>query len=112
MAPTRRRFVLQLATLPVALGGASLQAAAPKAAGSGASSKYTFQKQLETGLKARRDADFQYIANIVAKVENGTLPRKIVDQAFIYSRAKNPQYPLIYFQFTIRELAKKAGVTL
>jgi hypothetical protein len=70
------------------------------------------QKQLETGLKARRDSDFQYIGQIVAKVENGTLPRKIVDQAFLYSRARSRDYPLIYFQITIKQLAKKAGVNL
>ena len=118
MAPSRRRFVLQLAAVPLvaaplAFGlAAAAQGAAPKASGSGGSSKYNLQKQLETGLKARRDSDFQYIANIVGRVENGTLPRRIVDQAFLYSRARSPNYPLIYFQTTIKLLAKKAGVNL
>jgi hypothetical protein len=112
MALSRRRFVRQLAVASVVLAAANVRAAAPSSSGSGGSAKYNLQKQLETGLKARRDSDFRYIANIVAKVENGTLPRRIVDQAFLYSRAKNPQYPLIYFQFSIKELSKKAGVTL
>lgn len=105
MAPSRRRFVLQLVAVPLALAAFS---AAPCARGS----TLTLKKQLETGLRARRDSDFAYIAGIVAKVENGTLPRRLVDQAFLYSRARDPEYPLIYFQFTLKELAKKAGVNL
>lgn len=113
MAPSRRRFVLLLAAVPFALGLAAVaHGAAPAASGSGASSKYNLQKQLELGLKARRDSDFRYIANVVSRVENGTLPRKIVDQAFLYSRARSRDYPLVYFQTTLKLLAKKAGVTL
>lgn len=106
-----RRVALK--TLFVAVvGAAPVVAADPPAAGSGLQRSFDLKKQLETGLKARRPQDFTYINSIVAKVENGTLPQSLVTEAFIYSRKQGSRYPIVYFQFTLKKLADKAGVTL
>lgn len=119
MAVSRRFFVHSVWAIPasvtLALGGVadSLQGAAPPpATGDNLPKSFDLQKQLETGLKARRPEEFKYIKSIVAKVEAGTLPRKLVDQSFFYARQRSTTYPIIYFQYTLKELAKKAGVTL
>jgi hypothetical protein len=88
-------------------------AADPPASGAGGLQKsFDLQKQLETGLKARRPADFVYIKKIVNKVENGTLPRTLVDKAFLWARGQGSRAPIVHFQFALKELAKKANVTL
>ena len=66
------------------------------------------KQQLEKGLKARRPVEFQYVANVVTMVENGTLPRALVDSTFGYAR-KQPR-PLQYFEFALQFRAKKAGI--
>lgn len=73
---------------------------------------FTFQQQLEKGLKARRPSDFTFIAGIIAKIESGDLPQKLVNETFDYARGRSTQYPFIYFQFAIRKRAEKLGVTL
>ena len=119
MAVSRRFFVHSVLALPasvaLALGGvegSSQAAAPPPATGANRPKSFDLQKQLDTGLKARRPEDFKYIKSIVAKVEAGTLPRKLVDQSFMYARQRSTTYPIIYFQYTLKELAKKARVTL
>jgi hypothetical protein len=112
----RRRTLLNrllLGCLAV-LGIARIAAAAdPPASGDGGlKASFDLKKQLETGLKARRPSDFTYIQSIVDKVDNGTLPRKLVDNAFLYARNQGSRAPIVHFQFALKELAKKAGVKL
>lgn len=84
----------------------------PPPLGSGFPPGFTYQQQLEKGLKARRPTDFSFIAEVVAKIEAGDLPQKMVNETFDYARAKSGNYPFIYFQFAIRKRAEKLGVTL
>lgn len=84
----------------------------PPPLGSGFPDGFTYQKQLETGLKARRPSDFMFIATIIAKIEAGELPQRLVNETFDYARGKSSHYPFIYFQFAIRKRAEKLGVTL
>jgi hypothetical protein len=116
---SRRDFLIRpITALGAALFAVALPAAdkpttqAPLGNGSGLPDSFDLKKQLELGLKARRPSDFAYIERIVDKVNDGTLPRKLVDQAFLYARGRSKQYPIVYFQFTLKELTKKAGVPL
>ena len=107
------RWILAVAAVVAgdfAFSGGRVFAVDPPADGSGLQKSFDLKKQLETGLKARRPSDFAYIKTVVAKVENGTLPRDLVTEAFLYARAQNSQYPIVYFQFTLKKLAAKAGV--
>jgi hypothetical protein len=112
----RRGWLKCLLLAPFALfAGLSSSARAvdpPAVGGRGLQSSFDLKKQLQTGLKARRPQDFTYIDTIVAKVENGTLPQSLVTQAFIFSRQQYSEYPIIYFQFTLKKLAGKAGIAL
>jgi hypothetical protein len=67
--------------------------------------------QLEKGLLVRRPVDFAYIAQIVALVEDGKLPRQLVTSTFVW--AKNmPTRQLQYFQFALQARSRKLGVEL
>lgn len=113
--PVRRAFLKQLPIAIVAAAFIRRTAAAvdPPSSGSGGKPNgFDLKKQLETGLKARRPSDFSYINWIVTKVQNGTLPRTLVDQSFLFARQQNSDYPIVYFQFCLKKLAQKAGVAL
>jgi hypothetical protein len=82
----------------------------PSLNGGGVSSKLDLQAQLEKGLKARRPVEFQYIAEIVAMVDSGDLPRELVDSSFLWARKKTTRQ-LQYFQFALQARAKKMGIS-
>lgn len=86
-------------------------AAPPALTDGGVSSELDLKGQLEKGLKARRPVEFQYIAQIVAMVEAGTLPRKYVDATFIYAR-KTKHRPLQRFQFALDAQVRPLGINL
>ena len=72
------------------------------------------QQQLESGLKARRPEEFEFIAKVVTMVGNDTLPLDLVMSTFLWTR-KNPkarEYPFVYFQRALRERAMKLGITV
>jgi len=104
------RVAVVAAIAALVLSTVDASTAAPPTGGGGLQSSFDLQKQLETGLKARRPVDFAYIRTIVTKVENGTLPRPLVDQAYLYARSQGSKYPLVQFQFSLVELKKRAGV--
>lgn len=111
----RRAFLKNI--LPAVFAAATsvanrIVAADPPASGSGLPAGFDLKKQLEKGLKAQRPSDFVYIQKVVAKVENGTLPRTLVEQAFLFARQSDRTYPFIYFQFALNKLAAKVGITL
>ena len=71
-------------------------------------------QQLKSGLKARRPQEFAFIAKVVTMVENDHLPIDLVISTFLWVR-QNPQardYPFVYFQQTLRERAKRLGITV
>jgi len=70
-----------------------------------------FRKTLETGLLARRPDEIAFVALVVDKVADGTLPRSLVESTFFWARRQQP-YPAVYFQQGIRLRAKKIGVVL
>ncbi|HEY5311237.1 MAG TPA: hypothetical protein VIK18_01915, partial [Pirellulales bacterium] len=72
----------------------------PPALGSGGITNLDLQGQLEKGLKARRPVEFAYIAQIVELVEDGDLPRDLVDSTFGWARKKRTKR-LQYFQFAL-----------
>lgn len=74
---------------------------------------------LRVGLKAKTKADFEYIAEVVQKVEQGKLPRDMVDSSFLYARYRYRTHPgshklrpMVYFQPSLSARAKKIGVIL
>ena len=81
--------------------------------------KITLRDQLVTGLRAFTKADFAFINRVVLLVEQGKLPRRMVDGTFLWARdrAARRSYtrrlrPMIYFQPALTARAKRIGVIL
>jgi hypothetical protein len=55
------------------------------------------QEMLESGLKARRPVEFEFIALVVRRVEEGRLPESLVRGTFFWARHKRP-FPFPYFE--------------
>jgi hypothetical protein len=74
----------------------------------------TLRDQLETGLKARLPEEFAFIDTVVTLVDNGTLPRDMVDGVFFWVRKNRNQrkYMVPYFERLLRLKAKQAGIAI
>ncbi len=70
--------------------------------------------QLEKGLKARRPEEFAFLAKVVSRVANDTLPRSLVDSTFLWARKKGTGRirPYQYFESGLKLRAKRIGVNL
>jgi hypothetical protein len=77
----------------------------------GKAASTTLKKTLEAGLKARRPQEFAFLAMVAGKVEDGTLPRSLVESTFFWARRQG-RYPFVYFEAGLRVRAKRIGVLL
>jgi hypothetical protein len=75
--------------------------------------------QLRVGLKAVTKEDLAYIALVVQRVDEGKLPRRMVDATFLWARNRRQQKPtnhrlrpIVYFKPALEAQAKKIGVTI
>jgi len=66
---------------------------------------------LEKGLKARRPSEFAFIALVIGKVNDGTLPLSLVESTFLWARKQRP-YPTVYFERGLKARARKLGIAL
>ena len=106
----RRTLLSALASL-FCLGISPAPAEQQTSEGLGEPASATLRRTLEAGLKARRPQEFAFLAMVAAKVENGTLPRKLVETTFFWARRQG-RYPYIYFEFGLRARAKRIGIVL
>lgn len=72
----------------------------------------TLKETLEKGLKCRRQVEFAFVAQVVTLVDNSQLPQDVVLGTFSWARKQREDIPFPYFQFALRERAKKYGVSL
>ncbi len=72
----------------------------------------SLEDQLTKGLRTFLPEQQQWIKLVVTEVENKRLPRAMVNVVFKWARRRNPNIPFPYFQFAMRELAKRRGVIL
>ncbi|HEV3417210.1 MAG TPA: hypothetical protein VG056_10365 [Pirellulales bacterium] len=82
-----------------------------RAADTGTSTVPTLKDTLDKGLKARLPSEFAFVANVVGKVDDGTLPLSLVESTFLWARRK-PDHPFQYFQQGLTLRAQKIGVSL
>ena len=71
----------------------------------------SLKDQLEKGLRARRPEEFAFIGRVVALVDDGKLPVKLVRGTFGWARRKKP-YPFPYFERALKLRAAKIGVVV
>jgi hypothetical protein len=105
----KRRLALFVIALVLA-GPARLLAVDPPSINAGGVT-IDLKTQLEKGLKARRPVEFAYIAQVVALVESGAVPRSMVTSTYIWAQ-KMPVRQLQYFQFALQARAKNLTVKL
>ncbi|MCH2113859.1 MAG: hypothetical protein MK171_02955 [Pirellulales bacterium] len=81
--------------------------------------KLTLSDQLMLGLRARTKADKVFLDKVVTLVEQGKLPRAVVDSTFLWARERAVQHsrlrrlrPLVYFKPALTMRAKRIGVLL
>jgi len=81
--------------------------------------KFTLHDQLRIGLKAVTKADLEFIDRVVLRVNEGVLPRKLVNAVFLWARnryktrpSQSRLRPIVYFQPALEAQAKKLGVTI
>jgi hypothetical protein len=82
-----------------------------RAADTGTSTTPKLKDTLEKGLKARLPSEFAFIKTVVEKVDDGSLPRSLVESTFLWARRK-PIHPFEYFEQGLKVRAEKLGVTL
>ena len=70
------------------------------------------QTTLETGLRPRRPAEFQFIGRVVMLVSRGRLPLAVVETTFHWARRKHAKYPFPYFATGLRIRAREIGVEI
>ncbi len=91
----------------------------PSDASSRAGRQISLRDQLRVGLKAVTKADFAFIDLVVRRVEEGTLPRPLVDSTFLWARQRvatiSTRYfnrPMVYFQPALVLRARALGIKL
>ncbi|MEI6256527.1 MAG: hypothetical protein WCQ77_07770 [Planctomycetota bacterium] len=72
----------------------------------------SLEDQLKTGLKARRAEEREFIDEVARRVNQGALPRKLVDSTFIWAVSRRQSYPFPAFERALRMQAEKLGVGL
>ncbi len=70
------------------------------------------EDQLRYGLRCVTPAQIAYVGIVANAVEQDRIPRAMVNLVYRWSLERNPRVPFPYFQFAIRELAKRRGVSL
>jgi hypothetical protein len=75
--------------------------------------------QLRVGLKAKTKEDIAFLQLVVLRVNEGKLPRRMVDATFLWARnrykgrpANHRLRPIVYFKPALSIQAKKVGVAL
>jgi hypothetical protein len=70
------------------------------------------EDQLLNGLRVVNPEQRQYVLQIVALVDQGKLPRAMVNAVYVWALKRNPHVPLPYFQVALRALADRRGIVV
>jgi hypothetical protein len=120
-----RQSVILAMVAAAAVGGVALRAQQPTTPVQAsdptnrAGRQVSLEDQLRVGLKAVTKADFAFIDLVVEKVDEGELPRRLVDSTFLWARkrvvTRRQDYrkrPMVYFQPALVLRARAIGVKL
>jgi hypothetical protein len=73
---------------------------------------HALNDMLVRGLKATREDEKLYIAEVVRLVGEKKLPVSYVYASFQYARKRRIDYPFAYFRYSIKTLAKRKNLDL
>ncbi len=68
--------------------------------------------QLTQGLRAITPEQKQFVAVTVAYVDQGVIPRAMVNLVYRWALERNAQVPFPYFEYAMRTLSKRRGIIL
>jgi hypothetical protein len=108
VSPGRVLFVAAFLALPVVSIDVGRHHAAAAAESGGIEN---LKKTLAEVLRARRPEEFAFLNRVVELVEDGDLPRSMVESTFNWAR-KKPRHPFQYFEQALRIRAKRIGVEI
>jgi hypothetical protein len=79
----------------------------------------SLRDRLVVGLQARLKSEVAFVDAVVAKVQSGEIPQRVVDETFFWARQRaefprdrRPHRPIIYFQPAMKARAKLLHVSL
>ena len=79
----------------------------------------SLRDRLVVGLQARLKSEVAFVELVVARVQTGDLPQRVVDETFFWARARGTtlrrgrtRRPIIYFKPAMEARAKRLGVEL
>ena len=111
--------VVLLAVLAIPLGAQQVGSSASSATGPMQGRQVGLRDQLRVGLRALSASDFAFIDKVVMLVNQGKLPRRLVDGTFLWARKRVERYtgrwtprPMIYFRPALILRARRIGVRL
>lgn len=70
------------------------------------------EDQLMNGLRVVTPEQRAYVVQIVTLVDQGKLPRAMVNVVYTWALKRNPKVPLPYFQFMLQALADRRGISV
>lgn len=105
---------LRLAMLLLLAAAGELVLAAPPfqsstVLNSDGTTRVSLKVQLERGLRAMRPVEFKFLGEVLAQVKAGTLPKDMVEQAFLWANRQRT-YRVQYFEKALRALAKRDNI--
>jgi len=68
--------------------------------------------QLQNGLRVFLPEQQDFLDQVLVAVDNGQLPRAMVNMVYVWSLRRNRKIPFPYFEVAMRALAERRGVTL
>jgi hypothetical protein len=68
------------------------------------------EDQLRYGLRCATPHQMEYVKLVADAVEQGQIPREMVNLVYRWSLERNPRVPFPYFQFVLRELGKRRNL--
>jgi hypothetical protein len=72
----------------------------------------SLQEQLESGLRATRPDEKEWLAHVVDMVVEEELPLSLVNAVYKWAVQQRRAYPFPYFKRGLTELAKKRGIEI
>ncbi len=116
-APLQKTLVGVLALFLICVCPTVAHAQTPAAPDVTEGRKLPLREQLNLGLKTTTKADKEFIDKVVLKVEQGVLPRPLVDSTFLWAReranarsASRSLRPIVYFRPALIARAKKMNL--
>jgi hypothetical protein len=68
--------------------------------------------QLQNGLRVFLPEQQAFLDQVLIEVDNGRISRSMVNMVYVWSQRRNRKVPFPYFEYAMRVLAERRGVTL